>query len=115
MNELFLHYIWELQYFDKKDLKTTDGETIMVIVPGKRNTNAGPDFQTAKVKIGAMAWAGNVEIHTNSSAWMTHGHSDDPAYDNVILHVVWQNDVSVSRTDGTPIPTLELQHRVDAG
>jgi len=114
MNESFLHYIWELQYFDKKDLKTTDGETIMIMAPGKGNTNSGPDFQTAKIKIGPMDWAGSVEIHITASAWMSHGHSDDSAYDNVILHVVWQNDVPVSRTDGTRIPTLELQHRVDA-
>jgi hypothetical protein len=113
MNESFLHYIWELQYFDKKDLKTTEGEAIIVTTPGKRNTNAGPDFLTGKVRIDTMDWAGSVEIHTNASAWMSHGHDDDPAYDNVILHVVWQNDAPVLRADGTLIPTLELQHRVD--
>ena len=115
MNESFLHYIWQLQYFDKKDLKTTDGEAIAITAPGKGNTNAGPDFLTAKIRIGNIDWAGSVEIHTNASAWLGHGHDDDRAYDNVILHVVWQNDKPVVRTDGTPIPTLELHHRVDLG
>jgi hypothetical protein len=115
MNESFLHYIWQLQYFDKKDLKTTDGEAIMIVSPGKGNTNAGPDFLTAKIRIGNIDWAGSVEIHTNASAWKSHGHQGDPAYDNVILHVVWQNDTPALRADGTRIPTLELQMRVDLG
>ncbi|HZX75280.1 MAG TPA: DUF2851 family protein [Cyclobacteriaceae bacterium] len=90
MNESFLHYIWQLQYFDKKDLRTTDGEAITITAPGKGNTNAGPDFLTAKIRIGDIDWAGSVEIHTNASAWMSHGHDEDSAYDNVILHVVWK-------------------------
>ena len=113
MHESFIHYIWQLQYFDKKDLRTTDGEEIKIIAPGKGNTNSGPDFLTGKIRIGNIDWAGSIEIHTSASAWLSHGHDDDHAYDNVILHVVWQNDKPVLRADGTAMPTLELQHRVD--
>ncbi len=113
MQESFLQYIWQFQYFDKKELKTTQGEKLDIFVPGVLNGNAGPDFENAKVKIANIDWAGSIEIHTNSSGWYDHHHDSDPAYENVVLHVVWNDDKVVLRSDGTKIPTLVLSDRVD--
>lgn len=112
MQEAFLHYVWQYQYFDKHDLRTVQGDSLQVIRPGLLNANAGPDFSDAKVKISDMAWAGSVEIHIRSSDWKAHHHQSDRAYDNVILHVVWEDDDPVVREDGTVIPTLEIRGRV---
>jgi len=112
MHESFLYYVWQFQYFDKKDLKTTDGEIIEVFKTGILNSDSGPDFSNAKIRIGNLDWAGTVEIHTKASAWHEHHHDDDKAYDNVVLHVVWQNDKPVFRADGSVMPTLELQSLV---
>lgn len=112
MNEFFLHYIWQYQYFDKKDLKTSTGENITIFDQGHKNTHAGPDFFNAKLRIDVMEWAGSVEIHINSSGWMEHRHQDDLAYENVILHVVWEENEKIIRKDGTCLPTLELKNRV---
>ncbi len=113
MHESFLYYVWQFQYFNKKDLKTTAGEKIEIFKPGILNTDSGPDFSNAKIKIGELEWAGTVEIHTKASAWEDHHHDSDKAYDNVVLHVVWQNDKPVFRADKTVMPTLELQSLVD--
>lgn len=113
MTESFLHYIWQFQYFTKKDLFTTAGETIQIVHPGIRNAHAGPDFSEAKVKIGNLEWRGSVEIHIKASGWNDHRHGDDAAYEKVILHVVWENDRPISRSDNSSMPTLELKSRVD--
>jgi hypothetical protein len=113
MNEAFLFYVWQFQYFTKGNLQTTDGEDITVIHPGTLNSHSGPDFFNAKIKIGAMEWIGNVEIHINASHWFDHHHNVDSAYENVVLHVVWKNDHQIARQDGSMIPTLELKSRVN--
>lgn len=113
MTESFLHYLWQFQYFDKKELKTTSGELVQVLHPGMRNTHAGPDFSDAKIKIGALEWRGSVEIHIAASGWLDHHHSNDAAYEKVVLHVVLENDKAIVRSDGSPMPTLELKNRVD--
>lgn len=112
MQESLLHYIWQFQYFDKKELFTTEGEPVSVFHPGYRNTNAGPDFSQARVKIGPLEWVGNVEIHIHASGWKDHHHDHDAAYDNVVLHVVWKEDAAVRRKDNSVLPTIELQGRV---
>ncbi len=113
MQESFLHYVWQFQYFNKKALTTTQGEKIEILRPGVHNTDAGPDFSNAKIRIGVMSWAGDVEIHINSSEWEQHGHHRDRAYDSVILHVVWADDKPVVLEDGSPLPTLVLKARID--
>ena len=112
MNESFLHYIWQFQYFDKKDLCTSTGEQIIVLNPGFRNSHSGPDFYDAQLKLDAIEWAGSVEIHIYSSGWREHNHQEDEAYENVVLHVVWEENEKVIRKDGTLMPTLELKSRV---
>jgi len=113
MQELFLHYIWQFQYFDKTNLATTQGESLQIIRPGRHNTDAGPDFSEAKVSIGLMSWAGNIEIHIASSEWETHRHHLDKAYDSVVLHVVWTDDKPVILEDGSLLPTLVLKGKID--
>ena len=112
MDEYFLHYIWKLQKFDRKDLKTSDGRSVVVFNRGNHNHDSGPDFEEARIKIEEIEWAGNVEIHLKSSDWIKHNHQKDKSYDNVILHVVWKHDRQVL-VDGQEIPTLQLSDRTD--
>jgi len=112
MKESILHYIWQNKLFTAHGLRTTDGEYVEVIDIGKYNTDSGPDFFNAKIKIGDTLWAGNVEIHTLSSDWKKHNHQTDKAYDTVILHVVSKADEDVYRIDGERIPQLELGYPV---
>jgi len=112
MNESFIHYLWQFQYFERDALSTADGEQLRVLKTGTPNTNAGPDFFNAKVNIDGIELIGNVEIHIKSSDWFAHHHEKDAAYNNVILHVVWENDIPVKQ-NGTSIPTLELKSKVD--
>lgn len=109
MQEDFLHYIWKYKKFDFSNLKSTTNESILVASVGQHNLNAGPDFFNAQLTIGQQLWAGNVEIHIKSSDWFLHNHEQDKAYDNVILHVVWEHDTEVFRKDNTAIPTLQLK------
>jgi hypothetical protein len=113
MNESFLHYVWQFQYFHKGDLQSCEGEKISILKQGVHNTDSGPDFSQAKIKIENIEWAGHVEIHVKSSEWYNHKHEKDEAYENVILHVVWENDKPVYRKDKTLMPTLELKNRVE--
>ncbi|MDA3894134.1 MAG: DUF2851 family protein [Salinivirgaceae bacterium] len=107
MKEDFLHYLWKYQLFNKQ-LKDANGNMIEVINPGMHNNNSGPDFFNAKVKIGETVWAGNVEIHVKASDWFRHKHELDKAYDSIILHVVAENDIEVTRNNGEKIPTVKI-------
>src|SRR3982750_2777386 len=86
MTEKLLQYIWQFQYFNTSTLQTTTGEPLQIILPGNWNTNQGPDFLEAQVRIGNTLMAGSVELHVRSSQWADHGHGLDPNYNNVILH-----------------------------
>ncbi|WP_299118631.1 DUF2851 family protein [uncultured Winogradskyella sp.] len=113
MQEDFLHYIWKHKAFNASQLKTTNNEFVTIKQLGQHNHNAGPDFFNAQLAIAEQLWAGNVEIHIKSSDWYVHNHETDTAYDNVILHVVWEHDTEIFRKDNTAIPTLELKHYVN--
>jgi Protein of unknown function (DUF2851) len=108
MTERLLQYIWQFQHYNKNALLTTSGETLQIIRPGTFNRNQGPDFSNASIKVGNTTWAGNIELHIQSSDWLLHRHSADKNYNNVILHVVWQDDVPLN----TAFYTLVLQERV---
>jgi Protein of unknown function (DUF2851) len=108
MTERLLQFIWQFQYYNKSELITSSGESLQVLIPGHYNTNQGPDFSNAKIKIGSTVWAGNIELHLKTSDWKKHNHHKDDNYNNVILHVVWENDVA--RTNWMPV--LELKERV---
>ena len=112
MREEILQYIWKFQYYNNNELLSTAGDPISVIHPGTHNLNQGPDFIEAKIKINDTLWAGNVELHINSSHWNLHHHSDDTNYNNIILHIVWNHDVEIKDANGNHLPTLELKSRV---
>ena len=109
MQEDFLHYVWQHKKLRSTTLKTTHGEVVDLLSVGQPNTNAGPDFFNAQLNIGEQLWAGNVEVHIKSSDWYVHNHETDTAYDNVILHVVYEHDTEIYRKDNSVIPTLELK------
>lgn len=111
--EDFLHYIWNFKLFNTKELNTVQNEPITILKSGQHNTDAGPDFFNAQIKIGETIWAGNVEIHINSSDWLKHQHQKDNAYNNVVLHVVYHYDVDIRNATGNHIPTIELKNLID--
>lgn len=113
MNEDFLHYIWKFGLFDMAGLKTTTGDEVTVLHRGTHNRNAGPDFFNSRIKIGDTTWAGNVEIHTRTSDWARHKHGTDPAYSNIILHVVFEDDKPLADAQNNPVATIELKGRID--
>lgn len=107
MEEL-LHYTWRHKLLPAGELSTTDGRRVEVIDPGLHNSNAGPDFFNAKVKLDGTLWVGNVELHVKSSDWYVHGHERDPQYDNVVLHVASVIDTDVRTAAGGTPPQLQL-------
>lgn len=107
MNERLLQFIWQFQYYNKHQLTTDEGEELQIILPGTYNQNQGPDFLNASVKIGSTVWVGNIELHVKASDWNKHRHTYDPNYRNVILHVVWDNDLSIDQASA-----LSLKERV---
>ena len=108
MKESVLHYVWQHKLFAAVNLQLSSGQPIEIIDVGKLNTDSGPDFFNAKIKIDQIVWAGNIEIHTRASDWYRHRHETDRAYDQIILHVVQQADVQVYDVSGRAIPQLEL-------
>ncbi len=108
MKEEFLHYLWKYSLYDHERLFDNEGNRIIVIHPGEYNRDSGPDFFNARMLIAKTEWAGNVEIHTRSSHFNQHGHQNDPAFNNVILHVVAVNDKKVFNSRGEELLTVEM-------
>lgn len=106
--ERLLHYVWKYKLYTATPLITTEGRPVQVIDPGMQNTDAGPDFFNAKIKIDGTLWVGSVEIHDKSSDWLLHHHDTDKAYDCVILHIIGFHDFQPVRTNGNPIPQMLL-------
>lgn len=105
--ERLYHYLWKTG-IRGREFRAVDGSHVEVIDPGIHNEDSGPDFFNSKICIDGTEWIGNVEIHVKASDWYRHGHNDDPAYDNVILHVVGVSDKRIDGPDGKPIPQVEL-------
>ena len=108
MTEAFLHYIWQHQLLGD-GLTTTDGQPVVCHRAGEQNHDSGPDFIGAHLKIGNMEWVGNVEVLVHSSDWRAHRHSQDAAYNNLLLHVVYEHDCEVRQQNGKVPLTLELK------
>lgn len=114
--EAALHSAWASGRFVGRDLRTTEGETVRVLAPGRLNRDSGPDFTDARVAIDGVLWAGDVEIHRTSGEWEAHGHHEDPAYRRVVLHAVLSADRrtgTLTRDDGTALPELVLMPHLD--
>ncbi|MEI6748967.1 MAG: DUF2851 family protein [Bacteroidota bacterium] len=114
MNEEFLQYLWKFRLY-KPGLALVTGESLEIIHPGEQNFDSGPDFFNTRIRIGDTIWAGNTEIHVKASDWFRHNHQSDKSYANVILHVVLENDLPVTRADGHPISTIEVKGNFDEG
>ena len=108
MKEELLQFIWKYQLFKHKALFTTQGELIEIVHPGHHNHDAGPDFLDGRIRIGKTLWAGNIELHIKASEWYSHKHDTDPAYKNVILHVVYQDDLGQNKRNSPDLPVFEL-------
>ncbi|WP_312396629.1 DUF2851 family protein [Chryseobacterium sp.] len=113
MTEKLLQYLWNFKIFKNFDFKDIEGNSVEILDFGKWNTNSGPDFLSAKIKINNIIFAGNIELHVKSSDWIFHNHSLDPNYQNIILHVVFQNDCEIHELNNKNIPTLELKDHID--
>lgn len=114
MTEEFLHFIWKYRMVPPH-LRLVSGDPVEVIEPGECNTDGGPDFFNARVRIGETIWIGNVEMHVDAEDWYRHRHHQDRAYDNVILHVVAVPSVMVRDRNGQPLPMLVLDGTVPDG
>lgn len=110
MTEYFLAWLWKFRHLDT-ELLLESGESLLILSPGTQNTDGGPDFFNARIRIDNTTWAGNVELHIKSSDWYRHDHHKDDAYRNAILHVVYENDIQVTYPDGQGIPTLVVKNR----
>lgn len=110
MPEILLHYIWQQRLWASAPQATTDGLAIEILSVGQHNRDAGPDFSHAHVRIGAQEWVGNIEMHIRASDWRHHRHHTNPAYDNVILHVVCEADEPTYNTRGECVPQCVLRY-----
>jgi hypothetical protein len=114
MREELLHFIWRYGLYDRSHLCTTDGEALSIVYVGDYNTDAGPDFIASKIRIDDTLLAGSIELHVDQLDWQRHKHQHDPAYNNVILHVVYQGDgTAIPLHSGQTAPTLVLERRID--
>lgn len=109
MTERLLQYLWQFQYYNRQSSILDNGDPFQVIHPGRFNTNQGPDFLEAKIRIEETLWVGHVEVHVKTSDWFKHAHQFDRNYDNVVLHVVWENDMPER---DTRIPVFSMQSKV---
>ena len=112
MKEELIHYVWKTKNFDFKGLVTTEGSNLTIEKFGHYNLNAGPDFLEGMVSFGKSKWYGHIEMHVFSSDWIKHKHETDEKYQNVILHVVYEEDEIIYRKDGSRIPCIELKGRI---
>ena len=108
MDERFLQSVWQLRQWTADKMSTADGVAVEILHPGIRNRASGPDFSDARIKIGDILWAGDIELHVRASDWHRHNHDTDSAYDHVILHVVAVDDTPIARPDGNIIPQIVL-------
>ncbi len=99
--EHLLARLWRAK--EGRSLRTVDGRRVKVLYAGRPAPGHGPDFQDAVVHMDGERASGNVELHRKPSDWHAHGHDADPAYDDVMLHIVAQADET-----GPDLPLVEL-------
>ena len=109
--ERLLQAIWRHQRLQRDRLQTADGRSVRVLHPGFVSVEGGPDFRGAVIQIGdAAPCSGDVEIDLRAAGWHAHGHDRNPAFQNVLLHVVWDD----ARPMPDAPPALTLSHSLDA-
>ncbi len=112
MKEEYLHFLWKHKQIPFHLMKLTNGDSFVLKKTGKYNLESGPDFFDGEIIIDSICWRGNIEIHVKSSDWNLHKHQFDKAYDNVVLHVVYEHDVEIE-IGGRFLPTLELKKYIE--
>ena len=112
MNEALLHTIWKYKLLGQTQFKGSKQETIEVISIGEHNQDSGPDFFNSKIKVNDIVLAGNVEIHIKTSDWLKHNHKQDKAYDNLVLHVVYEHDKELPQNEKFNVSVLELKNYI---
>ena len=115
MTEDLLHFIWKYKLLKPIPLYTTSKTELQISKYGEHNIHAGPDFSNARIKLSDTEWAGTIEIHKKSSDWFLHNHHINKAYDNVILHVVYEYDKEIYNSKQQPIPCFELKQFLQDG
>ncbi|MFQ5864993.1 MAG: DUF2851 family protein [bacterium] len=109
--EILLQELWKSRRLFTQELRTTSGKAVEVIFAGAENTDSGPDFKDAVIKLEGKLLKGDVEVHLDSSGWYSHGHHKDPAYNKVILHLIsnqTKNDPAIEREDGVQVSQIYL-------
>ncbi len=112
MNEKLLQYLWNYKIFTHFNFQDVEGVSIEVLDFGKWNHDAGPDFYLAKIRIGNITLVGNIELHVKTSDWNHHHHENNSDFDNLILHVVYENDQEIVSLKNKNITTLELKNYI---
>lgn len=124
LKEIFIQWVWEKQLIHK-NLATEDAQKLKIISPGRLNVDDGPDFKDAIIKFIPLKFKsplpdlpggsqdfyfyGDIEIHISSTDWKLHNHTRDPKYNNVILHIVAQNNGGDCITSkGRKIPVIDI-------
>jgi hypothetical protein len=112
-NEDFLQFAWQHKLLKPLPLITKSGKEISIIKPGELNKDAGPDFFNAQIKINNLVLVGNIEVHIKTSDWLKHKHQNDKSYDNIILHIVYQNDIELKQNTEYNVEVLELKNLIE--
>lgn len=112
--ERFLQIIWNERFLCSRPI-CVDGRVLRIVSGGIWNRGKGPDFLGAVILLGESLFRGDIELHRYASEWFVHGHQGDPAYEKVVLHVVWHDDLGVSSERQTGLPTLELRTQLLGG
>ena len=110
--EAFVQDLWAQQHLNTDQCRTVDGASVQILSPGTLNTDAGPDFRDACLRIGDVTWHGDVEIHNQSHGWRAHKHQHDTRYNSVVLHVTLATDMwtgRLKRADGSVLPEMVLE------
>ncbi len=109
MNEALLHTIWKYKLIGQSIFIGSKNESIEIVTIGEHNQNSGPDFFSSKILIDGVLLVGNVEIHLKTSDWLKHKHQQNKAYDNLILHVVFEHDMELEQNIAYNVSVLELK------
>lgn len=116
VSERVIQQVWLHQDFDHRNLIVDSGEALEVVHPGSWNHLEGPDFKDAELRLNGMPLKGDVELHLYPEDWNRHGHSSDPAYGRVVLHVTLfaPSGASSGRVSGAGgLPLLVLLPHLD--